>query len=140
MKRIVMFVFVILAGFIFVSCDLDDDTPNFHFTALQVLEAELPESFDLNETYQIGVTYLRPDECTFFEGFDVARTETTTRNVVVIGSVLTDQEVCAEVAQEISTTFNFQVLYTGTYLFRFWTGEDENGEAQYLEIEVPVNE
>ncbi|QLG45315.1 hypothetical protein [Costertonia aggregata] len=138
MKRIFICCAIFLALFL-SSCDLDDDTVNFHFTSLQAVSANVPDSFDLNETYEIEVTYLRPDECTFFEGFDVNRTETTTRNVVVIGSVLTDQDECAEVSQEITASFRFQVIYPETYLFRFWTGTDENGEERYLEIEVPVN-
>jgi len=35
--------------------------------------------------------------------------------------------------------FNFVVLYEEPYVFRFWQGEDSNGEAQFLEIQVPVN-
>jgi hypothetical protein len=35
-------------------------------------------------------------------------------------------------------TFNFIVTSNGSYIFKFWQGEDENGEDQYLTIEVPV--
>ncbi len=138
MKRSFFLLFAILATLSFSSCDLDDDDVNFHFASLQVLSVEMPESFDFNETYKIKVTYLRPDDCTFFEGFDVKKTDITTRNVVAVGYVL-DKEACTQVTQEVETSFDFVVLYTDTYLFRFWTGEDENGEQQYLEIEVPVN-
>ena len=59
--------------------------------------------------------------------------------MAAIGSMLSDSEDCQEVLQEVETSFNFIVLYDQTYLFKFYTGEDENGEAQYLEIEVPVS-
>ena len=120
------------------SCKLEDDGVNFRFVALQILSADLPESFDLNETYEITVTYLRPSACVIFEGFDVTSEATTTRNVVAIGTDYYEQN-CTQATEELEATFNFIVLYEGTYLFRFWTGEDENGEQQYLEIEVPVN-
>lgn len=139
MNRIAMFGLVFLAMTIFMSCDLDDDDANFHFTTLSTIGVDLPESFELGQTYEISVTYLRPDECTFFEGFDVSRTATTTRNVAVIGSVITDDASCAEVAQELTSTFTFEVLYSEDYVFRFFTGTDDNGEPQYLELEIPVN-
>ena len=35
-------------------------------------------------------------------------------------------------------TFNFIVTSNGSYIFKFWQGEDANGDDQYLTIEVPV--
>ncbi|WFO14981.1 hypothetical protein M601_013900 [Cellulophaga baltica 4] len=76
----------------------------------------------------------------FFEGFDIVKEDTTIRTVAAIGSMLSDSDDCKEVLEEVETSFNFIVLYPDTYLFKFYTGEDANGEAEYLEIEVPVNE
>lgn len=39
--------------------------------------------------------------------------------------------------QEIS--FKVHALQTSPYIFRFWQGEDNNGDPIYLTIEVPVN-
>lgn len=121
-----------------VSCNLDDDGVNFNFVALQILSAELPESFTQNQTYEITVTYVRPNGCTFFEGFDISEADTTVRNVVAVGSELQDQ-ACTQATEEVTATFNFIVLHSDDYLFRFWTGEDAEGEPEFLEIEVPVN-
>ncbi len=120
------------------SCKLEDDRVNFRFVPLQILSADLPESFELNETYEIRVTYLRPSACIFFEGFDITKEGVTTRNVVAIGSDFYE-EVCTLATEELEASFNFICLYDEPYLFRFWTGEDENGNQQYLEVEVPVN-
>ena len=121
-----------------VSCNLDDDGVNFNFVALQIVSAELPESFTQNQTYEITVTYVRPNGCTFFEGFDISEADTTVRNVVAVGSELQD-EACTQAAEEVTATFNFIVLHSDDYIFRFWTGEDAEGEPEFLEIEVPVN-
>ncbi len=120
------------------SCKLEDDRVNFRFVPLQILSADLPESFELNETYEIRVTYLRPSACIFFEGFDITKEGVTTRNVVAIGSDFYE-EVCTLATEELEASFKFICLYDEPYLFRFWTGEDENGNQQYLEVEVPVN-
>ena len=120
------------------SCKLEDDRLNFRFVPLQIVSAELPDSFELNETYQIYVTYIRPSACVVYDGFDITDTGRTTRNVVAIGSEFYD-EPCTQALEEIETFFNFIVLYDEPYLFRFWSGQDENGNDQYIEIEVPIN-
>jgi hypothetical protein len=136
MKKFLRGLLMVSSFVVATSCSLDDGV-NFHYEPLQIVSAELPESFELYQTYEIKVTFLRPDDCTLFEGFNVVRADTTTRRVAVIGAVL-DRETCEEVNQEVEESFQFEVRYSGTYLFQFHTGVDENGEAEYLEIEVPV--
>lgn len=119
------------------ACDIGDDEVNYHFVTLEIIDVSMPESFTLNETYEIGVTVLVPNGCTQFEGFDVISEDTAVRNVVAIGTEW-DDVACTEVISEVEATFDFLCLYPETYLFRFWTGEDEQGVPRYLEIEVPV--
>ena len=134
---------VLLAVFIALicnGCSIEDDDANFHFTSLEIVGAELPESFDYNRTYEILVNYIKPDSCTNYEGFDVVKDSLTVRNVVAIGSVRTDTDDCTEESIEQTASFNFKVIYTDPYTFKFYTGDNSEGEAQYLEIVVPVNE
>ena len=138
MKR-VFFLLLVASFALITSCDIDDDV-NYHFEALQVKSVEMPEAFDYGDIYKIKVTYFRPNNCTFFEGFDVVKEELTTRKVVTIGTVIEDQDDCSGTGEDLVATFNFEVLYDEPYLFRYWTGEDANGEPTYLEITVPVNE
>ncbi len=119
------------------SCSLDDDSVAFNFVPLQIVDAEFPESFTLNETYNINVTYIIPNNCVAFEGFDVSNIDLTSRNIVAIGSEV-EGETCNLIAVEAQESFQFTCLYEGTYFFRLWTGETENGEQQYIELEVPV--
>ena len=121
------------------GCSLNDDSPNFHFTPLQIVSAEVPDSFELNETNTITVTYLLPDGCTSFSGFDVSEVDTTVRNVVVFGIVRTDQDNCATLAQEAQETFDFTFLNEGPYTFRFWQGEGADGTQEFFEVVVPEN-
>ncbi len=139
MKKAIMLIMLLGTALLFNACELDDGQ-NFRFTTLAIVDAKLPESFELNETYSIEVTYVRPDACTFFEGFDIARTAQTDRDVVVIGSVLTDETACAQVIEEVTASFDFVVLFSGEYHFRFFSGRDENDNSQFLEFTVPVIE
>ncbi|MDC6362027.1 MULTISPECIES: hypothetical protein [Flavobacteriaceae] len=141
MKKVFVPILVLVACSLFSACNLDDDTPNFYFTTLAAVEAEMPESFELNQTYNIKVTYLRPNGCTFFEGFDVTKLGETDREVVVVGSVLTDDDTaCTEAVQEVEATLPFRVIFTGEYNFKFYAGQDANDEAVFLEYTVPVDE
>lgn len=135
--------FMVFAGAIALvlgGCSLNDDDVNFHFTALEITDFDVPESFDFNETYTISVTYLKPDACTFYEGFDVRKEALTVRNVVAVGSVRTDDQACTQAVIEETASFNFSVIYTDPYTFKFYTGENSDGQPEYLEVLVPVNE
>ncbi|MFD2100251.1 hypothetical protein [Flagellimonas iocasae] len=138
-RKLLMPLVFLVAVFSFSSCELDDDTPNFYFTSLAVVDVDMPESFELNETYDIDVTYVRNDGCTYFEGFDVIKTAQTEREVLVVGSRLTDNDItCTQAVEEVIATMQFKVIFTGEYHFKFYAGRDENDAAVYLEYDVPV--
>lgn len=132
------FIFLISMSLISVSsCDIDDGV-NFIFVPLQITNADLPESFRLNETFEIVVTYAVPDDCTIFSGFDVTDADLTVRNVAVFGSMRTDSDNCEEQFIERTATFDFNVVYDEPYVFRFWQGTNADGEPEFFEVEVPV--
>jgi len=137
MKKMFLLVFLVVVGFAVNSCNKDDGA-TIEFTALRISDAEVPESFTLNNTYEIKVTYAAPDGCTNFEKFDVSPTETTTREVVAIGWRPIENQ-CTQVVTNREESFLFQVKYDQPYIFRFWQGQDSDGEPMFFEIEVPVN-
>ena len=137
MKKVILALCCALAILSSSSCSLDSDEQNFQFTVLEVVSADFPESFNHNGIHEIEVTFTRPNDCTFFEGFEVTSPETTTRIVSTIGTIL-ESDSCNDSLEEVSATFRFRVDYTDTYLFRFYSGTDEAGNATYLEYEVPV--
>jgi len=129
----------LVIAFISNGCSIDDDDANFHFIALEIVDADVPESFDFNETYEISVNYLKPNSCTYFEGFDVVKDSLTVRSIVAVGAVRIDIDDCMEELIQETASFNFQVIYTEPYTFKFYTGDNSDGEAEYMEIVVPVN-
>lgn len=138
MKRILYVATLICVILSFNACSLDDGS-NIKYVPLTVVSAEVPDSFELGQVYEITVTYLNPNSCTFFEGFDIHKHELTTREVYPIGAEIIDDHECQEIATEVERTFDFEVIYDQDYLFQFWTGQDSNGVDQYIEIPVPVN-
>jgi hypothetical protein len=138
MMRIKIIVLLVTCGLLFNSCSIEDDGPNFHFTALAITSADLPESFSLNQTYKINVSFLLPDGCTSYDGFDITKEDTTLRNVVVVGAVRTDEVSCTQEVTEQEAFFNFVVIYNEPYTFRFYQGDNSDGEAEFFEVVVPV--
>jgi len=122
---------------ILMSCSLSgDDEPNYHFEVLPIESVEIPDTFTLGETYPITVSYFKPSSCYTFNDFYYL-SELNERTVAVINTVFDDQ-VCTQALELTDATFNFKVISNGSYIFKFWQGEDENGEDLYYTVEVPV--
>lgn len=138
MRKVFPAFLLVVLTFVFAGCSLDDDGETIEFRALRISSAELPESFAVNNTYEINVTYALTDGCTAFEGFDVAPKDTTVREVVAIGSRAVEAQ-CTQIVTDREQSFLFKVVHDQPYLFRFWQGQDANDEPIFLEIEVPVN-
>ncbi|MEX0315877.1 MAG: hypothetical protein AB3N18_16985 [Allomuricauda sp.] len=139
MKKVIVPFMLLMMGLLLNSCNLDDGQ-NFQFTTLKVVDVEVPEFFTINEIYDIEVTYQRPNGCTFFEGFDVTNTSETGRDIAVIGTEITDDETaCTQAIEEVTAILRFNVIFDGEYHFRFYAGNNGEGDPLYLEYTVPVN-
>ena len=120
-----------------VSCSIDDDNQNYSFEVLPVESVDIPTEFTLGETYPIKVKYLRPSTCHEFKEFYYSK-YLNERTVAPINLVYENNDCEPLTDVEAEATFNFIVTSNGSYVFKFWQGEDANGEDQYLTIEVPV--
>ncbi len=136
---------IILAFFlatIFTGCLDDDDTIAFFYDAVAIEEVTIPDQFTRGETYEITVTYFRPSTCHSFSGFDYDGFGNE-RTVAVINVVINDHDTTCEDLEEtdlIEESLTFFVGQEGSYIFRFWQGRDDQGNNQFLTIEVPVVE
>lgn len=136
MKRIL---FLVSLVFLLNSCSVDDDSIAYYYEILPVDSYEMPETFVFGETYPIKVYYKRPTTCHGFDGF-YFKPELNTRTIG-IQSIVVGQSDCVSIDESTPAqyaTLNFSVAYHETYLFRFYKGQDENGEDIFEEVEVPV--
>ena len=132
MKRIF---FVIFSFIIFVSCS-NDDEPSYHYELLAIKEVELPLEFEYGKVYEVNLQFIQPDDCYVYSDV-LYEYDVEMRNVAVISTVL-DGKQCNSVDLEDEISFKVQALQVENYVFKFWQGEDDNGEPIYLIIEVPV--
>ena len=137
MKRLLFFALLIMATA--TSCNIENDSSANFFTEITPIQTvDVPDEFVLGETYEIFLTYNRPSECYEFNNilFDVNGNE---RAVIIVNTVYTDIS-CAEVTEPATVSFDFVVVSPDTHIFKFYQGLDEQGQDQYLFVEVPVVE
>jgi len=127
--------FVIFSFIIFVSCS-NDDGPTYHYELLAVEDVDLPDEFEYGKVYNVSLKYILPDDC-YISSDVLYEYDLDMRNVAVISTVLDDKD-CFPVDFEDNISFKVKALQTETYVFKFWQGEDEQGEPIYLIKEVPV--
>ena len=114
----------------------NDDAPTYHYELLAVEDVDLPEAFEYGKVYDVSLKYILPDDC-YISSDVLYEYDFEIRNVAVISTVLDDKD-CFPVDFEDDISFKVKALQTETYVFKFWQGEDEEGEPIYLIKEVPV--
>ena len=123
--------------FSILSCSPEDDgNQTFFNEILPVDTVDMPEQFIFGNTHEITMTYIRPSGCHVFSDFYYL-TEMNHRTIAIITTVFPDQN-CQQQEELVEVTFNFRVNDIDPYVFRFWQGEDDNGNDIYYVVEVPV--
>ena len=122
-----------------MSCSLDSEGPGSFYTEfMPITNVSVPDVFTNGESYDIFVSYNRPSDCYVFNNV-VYQTSLNERTVAVINTVYTDRD-CIGANEEIEVSFNIFVNSLETYVFKFYQGENENGQDLYHIVEVPVVE
>jgi hypothetical protein len=133
MRKLFVYLLFILA----ISCSTDDENNSFSYVILPVENAIVPTEFERNLTYDINLEYLRPTSCYGFNDIYYV-VENNERTIAVIANVFQGNANCTEIDTLTEATFSFKATTEDMYIFKFWRGENENGEDQYMMVEVPV--
>lgn len=139
MKKLFFFVGLIT---IFLSCSLDDSgIEDFNFEILPIEEVVIPNEMRFGNVYTISYTYFKPSTCHFFNNLYSVE-ENNIKTIAVINKVLNNNDniICETITNEmVEMSFVFVVNNNeGNYIFKFWQGEDENGQENYLVFDVPI--
>lgn len=140
MKRLVALALTIILS----SCSLDDDATNTVYELAPITSNDLPEVFELGETYEVKVNYQLPSECHVFQTIDARRegNAPSERSKIYISIVTSrqEQQACTDVlGSEGSAKFMITIDEKEDYTFYFWTGVEGDG-PDYEEVTVPVVE
>ena len=132
------FITLFLFGLLLVGCNVDDDDYHeHHLEYIGVVDVELPDEFTYGNIYDIDVSIVLPNGCYYHYGQYDYLYEGTTRLIYPIVHV-DDDVACTESITEITFSIPVQVLQDEPYIFKFYQGEDTNGEDLFLTIEVPI--
>ena len=135
-----------MAAFSLTACEIEDDGPGVVQVLAEVTDADLPESFEEGELYELKFTYLLPDACHTGIGLHARRgtTEAERRNIYVAGvaSRPADQTTCniEEDDLEVEGSFPIRIDDDQPFTFYLWTGVDVDGKDIYTQVVVPVGE
>lgn len=137
MKKIVFLLFICVITL--TSCSLDNDnTPSYYLEITPIEDITMPEEFVHGQTHEIFMTYNRPNDCYVFNNF-AYHSDGNERTIAVVNTVYTDAS-CNDLNETEEVSFNFLVTSTEPYIFKFYQGENDEGEDQYYIIEIPVVE
>ncbi|WP_291130288.1 hypothetical protein [Flavobacterium sp. UBA7682] len=134
MKKIVSLIALI---FLFNSCVPEDQT-DYLFELLPVESVEIPTEFTLGATYEIRMYYRRPTSCHTFN--TIYYDKNLNVRTIAIESAVRQENDCQELTEDnlVECHFNFLVTSNGSYLFKFYQGQDDQGNNIFLEYEIPV--
>jgi len=121
-----------------LSCNDDDDNyHDYHLEYVNVISADLPDEFIYGNTYRINVTIELPNSCYFYYNQYDYFYEGASRLIYPIAHV-DDGVTCTPNITETTFSIPVQALQNETYIFKFYQGEDADGQDMFLTIEVPV--
>ncbi|WP_333876315.1 hypothetical protein [Flavobacterium sp.] len=134
MKRIISLIALV---FVFNACSVDDGN-DFLFELLPVESVDIPTEFTMGETYQIKMYYRRPTTCHSFN--TIYYNKDLNVRTIAIESAVRQASYCEELTENnlVECSFNFLVTSNGSYIFKFYQGQDEQGNNIFLQYEVPV--
>lgn len=127
----------IAIGLTLTSCSDDDDSHSYHYEYVNVTSADVPDEFIYGQTYRINMTVELPNSCYYFYNQYDYFYEGTSRLIYPIAHV-DDDVACTLNIREVNFTIPVQALQEETYIFKFYQGQDDDGQDTFLTIEVPV--
>jgi len=120
-----------------ISCKLgDNDDANFELKSLPIEEAVVPAEFEFGMSYTIKVEYDLPNGCHSF--YDLYYQQEGTSRIIAISSLVDTKAACTEALIRKEHEFVVNVAQREDYTFKFWKGEDNNGNNIYEDVIVPV--
>lgn len=135
MKKLLFF---LVLACVVASCSSDSDGQSATEFLLPVEIVDAPATMYSGQTTTFQVAYRRPTDCHLFNGF--YNNSDGNALTVAVRALKFDQGGCMDDSDNIYVApYEFSPDLPGNYLFKFWKGNDENGQPIYLEYEIIVD-
>ena len=132
-------VLILIALFITQSCSLENDDTLFSFDIVAISEIEIPTEFEINTIVEIKTYYVQKSLCHVF--YDYIFKQIRKNEIeVYLAETYIENGACEEENFQVVRSFKLKIEDYNKYTFRFWNGRNEQGENQFITVEVPVNQ
>ena len=116
-----LFTFFLVA--VLYSCNVSDDGTNFSFVKLGVESVESIESASVNIPFQIPLTYSRPSNCHFTEGFIILEEDIENNTFTfALTATFIEEENCENLLPEKSK-ISLPFVAKNTGVLNFYSGK-----------------
>ena len=137
-KLLLIFALVIIGS----SCSMEGpDTVRFHMEFVPVESVEMPLHFTMGGSHEIRIKYRRPNACHYFDGFYYE----VDGDIIIVApqTIVLEDAKCIplETTEPDEAVLNFicSTAYSyAQYTFKFYKGEDAQGNQLFEEMKVPV--
>ena len=137
MKRLK--VLMLIALFISQSCSLENDNTLFSFDIVAISEIEIPVEFEINTIVEIKTYYVQKSQCHVFYDYIFKQIKKNEIEVYLAETYI-ENGACEQENFKVERSFKLKIQGYDKYSFRFWNGRNEQGENQFITVEVPVNQ
>ncbi len=128
-------IFTILLTVTLVSaCNLDV-SDDFYFEKVAAYNIQTPSNLHLDENCEFTFEYHLPNGCYSFSDIEFLAVNDSVRVITPFAKVQNNVN-CTQAIIDGSYTFRFRPSTPKTYIFKFWTGINSQGQNQYEEYEI----
>lgn len=141
MKKIFL---LLIVAFALNSCNIEENKPDVYYELIPIKSCRMPYDFVSGQTYELEMFFRQPSSCHFYKGIYFEKQGNT--RIVAIQAGVVESNSCITYPDDGSSATgelksakcNFTATGHETYIFRFWTGKNQQGEDTYYDVEVPV--
>lgn len=136
MRKIIL----LCTSFLLLCSCLDDSNDlavDIAFELIPIEEYTIEDSFTFGEKATIKLKYSLPNGCYYFDNVYVE--EQNDGTILAIRTVTDFSSSCTQAVIEEEYDYEINVDQTEDYIFKFYKGQDSNGNAIFEEVVVPVN-
>lgn len=135
-----LFITGFLTSIVLVSCDVSDDGGNFQSNQVSaILEANVPDTMMVGETYPLEITYQKDSDCHTFFRFEAVNQGDSLYFVRAM-TTFTQAADCSQDPEGVLIEEEFTNNFESDFKFKFLTDIDSIGEPVYIDREVVVIE
>lgn len=134
-----LFIVGFLASILFVSCDLEEDDFFQTSQVSRILEANIPDTMAVDETYTLEITYQKDSDCHEFFNFEAVNQGDSLYLVRAI-TIFTEAVNCNQEPEGVLREVEFKNNFESDFTFKFLSGIDSLGNFTYIDKAVIVNQ